>query len=133
MAHVAVDDHLAALGDLAELILGVAVDVYFQTVDARAQVIARIVVAIDPQAVGCRAETGAVEPRAAGVVMDDVPPTQMIGLDGQRRIAVFAFGGETAGVDQQRGLVGPAGRGSRSRVCQVIRAMRAAGPSPQIG
>ncbi len=40
LAHVAVDDQLAALHDLAELVLGVAVDVDLQAVDAAGQVVA---------------------------------------------------------------------------------------------
>ena len=116
LAHVAVDDQLAALGDLAELVLGVAVDVDLQPVHAGAQVIARVVVAVDPQAVGRRAEADGVEPRAAAVVVNDVPPAEVEGPDRQGRVAVVAFGGEAAGVDQQRASRRPAGRAA-GRAC----------------
>ena len=81
-------------------------DVDLQAVDARAQVVARVVVAVDPQAVGPRAEADAVEPRAAGVVVNDPPPAEVVGLDRQRRVAVGALGLEAAGVDQQAFLAG---------------------------
>ena len=86
-----------------------------------AEVVARVVVAVDPQAVGAGTEARAVESRAAGVVVDQVPPAELVGLDGQRRVAVVALGREAAGVDQQRRLARPAGRAAGSRVSQVMR------------
>ena len=74
------------------------------------QVVARIVVAINAQAIGLRTEAHAVEPRAAGVVMNDVPPAEMISLHRQGGIAVVAFGREAPGVDQERRLFRPAAR-----------------------
>ena len=51
---VAVDDQLAALGDLGHLVLGVAVDVDLQAVHAAGGVIAVGAVEIDADAVGGR-------------------------------------------------------------------------------
>ena len=108
LSHVAVDDQLALLADLAELVLGVAVDVDLQAVHAGAEIVARVVVAVDPQTRRCRDRSPTPWNRVPRrVVVDQTPPAEVVGLDRQRRIAVLAFGRETAGVDQQRRLAGP--------------------------
>ena len=72
------DDQLAALGDLAELVLGVAVDVDFEAVHARAEIVARVVVAVDPEAFGLGAEAGGVKTGAPAVVVDQVSPAAFV-------------------------------------------------------
>ena len=39
LSHITVDDQFSALDDLSQLILGIAVDLYFHAADARGQVV----------------------------------------------------------------------------------------------
>ena len=59
LADVAVDDELAGLEYLAELILGVAVDLDFQTVDAAGEIVTDGVISVDPDAGGDRSRGNA--------------------------------------------------------------------------
>jgi len=59
LTDVAVDDQLAGLHDLAELVLGVAVDVHLQPVDAGGLVVAGAVVEVDAHTRGVRPEADA--------------------------------------------------------------------------
>ena len=79
--------------------------VTLEPVHTGAQVIARVVVAIDPQPVGLRAEPHAMEPGSPTVVKNEVSPPECVGLLRQGGVAVGPLGREAFGVDQQRLLV----------------------------
>ena len=70
-------------------------------VRARGEVIARIVVAVDPQPVGGGPEPSGVKACAPTVVVDQMLPAQVERPYGERGVAVRAFWLEPAGVDEQ--------------------------------
>jgi len=51
LTHITIYDQFAALHNLAKLILGIPVNIYFQPIDTRSQVISGTVINIDPYAI----------------------------------------------------------------------------------
>ena len=104
LAHVAVDDQFPFLGDLTQLILGVAVHGDGQAVNARTQIIAAAAVNIDGHIGGFRSESAADITLADAIEADEMPPALHESVHQQRSVAVVAFRRKIRGVDDQGGF-----------------------------
>ena len=110
LPHVAMDHQLAPLHDLAQLVLGVAVDGDGHAVDARGQVVAGAAVGVDLDVIGVGPEAAAEETLTPVAVGEELPPAELEGLAEETGVTAVAFRGEPGGVQHQHRVVPGRGR-----------------------
>ena len=118
---IAVNDQLAALHDLTDLVLAVAVHDEGQAVDAGGEVVARAAVHVDADTLGVRPKAASGEALPAAAVEDEAPPAPAVGLAQQRGVAVLALGREALGVHDEHFFAPLRSRAVWPRVAQSMR------------
>ena len=91
LPHVAVDHQFPRSQDLAQLILGVAMDGDLQPIHSGPQVIARASINIDPRPLRSRAQAAPDEPLAPAPINDELSPAEVVCASEKAGRALFAL------------------------------------------
>src|SRR4030042_5917479 len=94
LSHISINDHLSRLHDLAQLILGVSVDKYFQAVNPRPQIISRTPVHVKAHILSSRPQDTTEKSLSLASINNEFLPSPVVRLDQQGGYAFFPFRGE---------------------------------------
>ena len=101
LADIAVDHKLAALGNLRNLVLRVAMNVDLQAIHAAGGIIAVGSIQINANIVRVGSQTGAMESLPAQAIDDETLPARLVGFAEKHGIAIIPFGRKALRIDNQ--------------------------------